>query len=228
MNEETKINLGPSFVLTDEQITAINKQRRRKQIQHIMSRPGWIGGDMQVLFTRRDQMNIKLEFKTPFVVVGGWAINEYGWVGFTKDIDILVKSSHVESINDEIISMGGAKNFNLDDIPGVRGICHSWFFQNEVLDVLSWDESWIPKAIVEPGKYDKLGNPIIDLAYLTLMKLDSQRAKDMGHLESVLGFPQNKHLLPNIRDTIAEYRPNYIEDLEMEIMLSQHLYSQTK
>lgn len=225
--EET-VKSGPSFVLTEEQYIALRKQRRARQIKHILSRPGWIGGDMEVLYKKRNQMQIKLDFKTPFVVCGGWAVNEYGWVGFTKDIDILVKPSHLDFINQEISLQGGTPNFSLEDIPGVKGICHSWYIKNEVLDVLTWDDKWISTAVDNPGKQDELGNSIIALPYLVLMKLDSSRAKDTGHLESILGFPQNKHLLPEVRKVITKYRPNYVDDLETEIILSQHLYSTTK
>ncbi len=220
---------SPSFVLTEEQYIALRKQQRARQIKKILSKPGWMGSDMNLLYERRSQMEIKLEFKTPFVVVGGWAVNEYGPARLTDDLDILVKFSHLDFIKQELLELDATPNLSLEDVSGIKNICHSWILPNkQILDVLTWDEPWIKYAVEKPGTYDKLGNPVCALPYLVIMKSDAGRLQDMADLERLLGFPRNNHLLEAVRKTIAKYRPNYIDDLENDILISQHLYSRTK
>jgi hypothetical protein len=75
------------------------------------------------------------------------------------------------------------------------------------------------EALAQP-RLDPIGYPVIDLPYLVLMKMESNRSLDMGDLSRMLGLASEQDL-DRVRQAVRQYSPQDLEDLESLIYLGK-------
>lgn len=150
----------------------------------------------------------------PWVIVGGVATRAYMPERVTRDMDILVSSQDGEAVRKRLESAGYATVSRLA-VPGYlmrspEGI---------ELDVIFGKYDWLNQALANPGQ-DAAGYPVIDLAYLVLMKLTAQRTQDWTDVSRMLGDAPEEQLA-EVRAVVARYSPIDSEDLEALIFLGK-------
>lgn len=158
-------------------------------------------------------MALDLErISAPFVIVGGVATALYMPERVTLDLDLLIVPGDERTMEEDIKRAGGVFQGSLS----VGG--SSWLFPDDSrLDVLTLQEPWVQEAVQAPNR-SPTGLPVIALPYLILMKLASGRAQDIADMSRMLG-QADEQLRSAVRDAVAKFRPEDMEDLESLIML---------
>ena len=155
--------------------------------------------------------------KTSFVVVGGLATRLYMPERMTQDIDILVLAADRQVCEEELLDAGCKKLGELS-IGGV-----TWALPDGTeLDVIFSDEPWAREALAHPI-VDENGIPTISLPYLVVMKLYSGRVQDIADITRMLGAA-NEEQLQQVRQVVAEFMPDALEDIESMIILGKMEY----
>ena len=149
---------------------------------------------------------------TPFVIVGGVATALYMPERATLDLDLLVVPGDERIMTEEIKRADGVFQGNL-----TVGRSDWLFPDRSKLDVLALHEPWVHQAVQAPNS-SPTGLPVIGLPYLVLMKLASGRAQDIADMSRMLGQADDQ-LRAEVRDAVAMFRPEDMEDLESLIML---------
>lgn len=149
-----------------------------------------------------------------WVVVGGVATRAYMPERGTKDLDILVRRADEETILDRLIK-AGYKVITPLAVPGYLLLSP----EGIEVDVLLGDYPWLKLALKEMQQ-DVAGYPVIDLPYLVLMKLSASRPQDVADLSRMLGWA-DENMLERVRQIVARYSPQDVEDLESLIFLGQ-------
>jgi hypothetical protein len=150
----------------------------------------------------------------PYAIVGGVATRLYMPERMTDDLDILIHSSQAERAYAQLaqqkikrigeLSIGGT-SWELPDLT--------------VLDIISSDRPWVATALQHPRMSPDL-QPVIDLPYLVLMKLEASRTNDLSDISRMLGQASDREL-DEVRRVIERYDPNGLEDLESLILLGK-------
>ncbi|HEV2108699.1 MAG TPA: hypothetical protein VGR16_10595 [Thermomicrobiales bacterium] len=150
--------------------------------------------------------------RTPFVIVDGVATALYMPQRVMLDLDLLVIPADEPQLAEEMRQAGGIHQGTLT----VGG--SSWQFPaGSRLDVLAPAEPWVEAAVSSPNRAPT-GLPVIALPYLVLMKLASGRAQDIADLSRMLG-QADPSLRASVREAVATFRPEDMEDLESLIIL---------
>lgn len=149
-----------------------------------------------------------------WVIVGGVATRAYMPERGTKDLDILVRRADEETILDRLIK-AGYKVITPLAVPGYLLLSP----EGIEVDVLLGDYPWLKLALKEMQQ-DAAGYPVIDLPYLVLMKLSASRPQDVADLSRMLGWA-DENMLERVRQIVARYSPQDVEDLESLIFLGQ-------
>jgi hypothetical protein len=132
----------------------------------------------------------------------------------TDDLDILIHSSQAEQIYARLVEKQAIAIGNLS-IGGT-----SWQLPDlTVLDIIVSDRGWVREALLHP-RTSPDGQPVIDLPYLILMKLEASRTKDLSDISRMLGLAEAREL-ERVRQIIQRYDPNSLEDLESLIQLGK-------
>jgi hypothetical protein len=149
----------------------------------------------------------------PYVIVDGVATRLYMPERMTLDLDILIHTDRAAELYQDLatkavligeLSIGGT----------------SWELPDKtVLDILTDDRPWVNKALEQP-KISPDGQPVIDLPYLTLMKLAASRMTDISDISRMLGQASESDL-DRVRNVIATYDRESLEDLESLIQLGK-------
>jgi len=149
----------------------------------------------------------------PYVIVGGVATRLYMPERMTLDLAILIHTDRAAELYQDLatkavligeLSIGGT----------------SWELPDKtVLDILTDDRPWVNKALEQP-KISPDGQPVIDLPYLTLMKLAASRMTDISDISRMLGQASESDL-DRVRNVIATYDRESLEDLESLIQLGK-------
>lgn len=138
----------------------------------------------------------------PFVLVGGWAVNNYMPSRQTKDIDILVSKHSKKDIAQAFQKQDG-KYLGCLAING-----DSFIINKQEIDVLYCDENW--ENIYNSANL-RNNVKVISLGYLIIMKLDASRLQDLADCSRMLGYA-NKDTINKVTNLIKELRPEYLED----------------
>lgn len=149
-----------------------------------------------------------------WVIVGGVATRAYMPEQVTSDLDILVRPSDEDAVLARLMmasykrreSLIGRKH-TLVSAPGT------------VVDIIPGHATWLDSALNETHR-DAAGYPVIALPYLVLMKLATSRAYDIGDLSRMLGWADERDL-NRVRQVVARYQPQDLDDLESLIYLGQ-------
>ncbi len=155
--------------------------------------------------------------KTPFVVVEGIATRLYMPERMTLDIDILVLATDRKVCEEELLEAGCKK---LGDL-SIGGA--TWALPDGTeLNVIFSDEPWAQEALAHPV-LDASGVPTISLPYLVVMKLYSGRVQDIADITRMLGAADEDQL-QQVRQAVAVYMPDALEDIESMIVLGRMEY----
>ena len=148
----------------------------------------------------------------PYVIVGGHALNHYGYGRMTSDIDILVNPHDLNTVVKELDPQEARPIF----FGGMATRLHSG---NE-LDILSPNKKWVPEAI--RSGIDTPNGKVISLPYLVLMKLWAGR----GEKEDNDIIQMLKKMTPDqIKSTkflVKKYLPNDLEDFDSYVMMKDY------
>jgi hypothetical protein len=150
----------------------------------------------------------------PWINVGGVATRAYMPERATKDIDILVRRQDSDQVR-ERLEAAGYRYISRLAVPGflVRSP------KGVDIDVILGDYAWLEEALAHPGQ-DPAGYPVLALSFLVLMKMASSRSRDFGDLGTMLGLASEEEL-ERVREVVARYAPDEIDDLESLIYLGQ-------
>jgi len=150
----------------------------------------------------------------PWVIVGGVATRAYMPERATKDMDVLIRREdeqaaldHLREAGYEIISSLSIGGWLVRSREGVE------------LDILLGNQPWLEQALAHPH-LDPAGYPVIDLPYLVLMKMESNRSIDLGDLGRLLGLASEPEL-DRVRQAVQHYSPQDTPDLESLIYLGK-------
>jgi hypothetical protein len=171
----------------------------------------------------RSELSVPLGdlFSVPYAVVGGVATRAYAPERTTKDIDVLIRTSDLETVRSGLRSAGGTRAAALSlagSQLGLDGEIWSVPPYGEI-DVRWSDAAWADDALTHTV-VDPTGIRIAPLAALVLMKLDASRSVDQGDLARMLGFADDE-ALARVRSVIARFMPDAVEDLESYIELGR-------
>jgi predicted nucleotidyltransferase len=123
-----------------------------------------------------------------YLLIGGYAVNYYGYVRYTGDIDIFVSSSpenaaRVTSVMHEFGFTEVTAEMVTTPSSMLRvGIKPTQLEVTNFIDGVSFDECWVSRSRV---KIDDLELNVISLEKLRKNKLASGRTKDLADLENL-------------------------------------------
>ena len=149
-----------------------------------------------------------------WAIVGGVATRAYMPERMTKDLDIVVHLSDGETVIKRLEQAGYRMASHLA-VPGYLMLSPD----GTELDVLFGDYAWLKKALDHPGQ-DPAGYPVVRLPYLTLMKMEAQRAQDWTDVSRMLGWASDADL-DEVRAVVKQYTPEDLEDLESLIFIGR-------
>lgn len=204
-------------IAPDGRLTPRQKRRLLIDMSLRKQKPGT--GSSHAFMLRRTAMNpwpdlrqILKDFQ--WVIVGGVATRAYMPERATNDIDILVRQADGQRVMTALQEAGyqavtelAVPGFLLESPEGVE------------LDVLFGDYEWLAEALAKP-EYDPAGYPVLGLPYLVLMKMETGRGRDFGDVTTMLGWADEKQLT-SVRDVIARYSAQDLNDLESLIFIGQ-------
>lgn len=175
------------------------------------------GSTIQFLKTRtwsRQVTNLRDLIDLPYVIVDAVATRLYMPERMTDDLNILIYSSEAEQIYARLVEKQAISIGNLS-IGGT-----SWQLPDRtILDIIVSDRAWVTEALLHP-RTSPDGQPVIDLPYLILMKLEASRTTDLSDISRMLGQADDREL-ERVRQIIQRYDPNSLEDLESLIQLGK-------
>ena len=143
-----------------------------------------------------------------WAIVGGVATRAYMPERMTKDMDILVHQRDGENVIKRLEGAG----YHIGSRLAVAGDLMVAPDGTE-LDVLFGTYPWIEEALTKTG-LDPAGYPVVKLPYLTLMKMEAQRAQDWTDVSRMLGWASDADL-DEVRKAVAKYAPEDSDDLEV-------------
>jgi hypothetical protein len=163
---------------------------------------------------KRKMTDLRDLINKPYAIVGGVATRLYMPERMTDDLDILIHSSDVEQAYTQLAKQ------NVRRIGELSIGRTSWELPDlTVLDIISSDKPWVKIALEHP-RLSPDRQPVIDLPYLVLMKLEASRTNDLSDISRMLGLAGDREL-DEVRRTIEKYDPNSSEDLESLILLGK-------
>jgi hypothetical protein len=175
------------------------------------------GSTKEFLKTRtwsRKMTDLRDLIDLPYAIVGGVATRLYMPERMTDDLDILIHSSDAERAYTQLAQQHARRIGELS-IGGT-----SWKLPDlTVLDIISSDKPWVEIALQHP-RLSPDRQPVIDLPYLVLMKLEASRTNDLSDISRMLGLAGDREL-DEVRRTIERYDPDSSEDLESLILLGK-------
>jgi len=212
-------NIPPAIAKIAPDGNLTPRQKRRFMIDMVMrnGKPGT--GSSHEFMRRRTAMNPWPDLRPilkgiDWAIVGGVATRAYMPERMTKDMDILVHRNDADAVVVKLKEAGYRTESQLA-IPGVLMLSP----EGIEVDVLFGDYPWLRKALSHPAK-DPAGYPVMALPYLIILKMNAQRARDMGDLGTMLGWASDADL-DEVRKVVARYTPEDSEDLESLIFIGK-------
>jgi hypothetical protein len=169
---------------------------------------------LQARTWKRKVTNLRDFIDIPYVIVGGVATRLYMPERMTDDLDILIHTSQNQRIYD------GFAQKQVKQIGELSIGETSWELPDKVvLDVISSDKPWVALALLNP-RISPDSQPVIDLPYLVMMKLDASRTTDLSDISRMLGQASDQDL-DEVRKIVEMYDATSLEDLESLIQLGK-------
>jgi len=149
-----------------------------------------------------------------WAIVFGVATLAYMPERMTKDLDILVHQREGETVVKRL-EQAGYRIVSHLAVPGFLMLSPD----GTELDVLFGSFPWLKNALDHP-RQDPAGYPVIGLPYITLMKMEAQRAQDWADVSRMLGWASDTDL-DEVRAVVKQYAPEDLEDLESLIFIGK-------
>ncbi|MBI4314750.1 MAG: hypothetical protein HY679_02360 [Chloroflexi bacterium] len=149
-----------------------------------------------------------------WVLIGSVATRAYMPERMTKDMDVLVRYDDGEEVIGRLKKAGYTVVSKLA-VPGY--LMRSP--EGVEVDVLFGKYPWLEIALAQ-REHDPAGYPVIGLPYLVLLKLAATRAQDWADVSRMVGWADDSALGP-VREVVARYSPEDIEDLESMIFIGR-------
>jgi hypothetical protein len=163
---------------------------------------------------RKKVTDLRDLINAPYAIVGGVATRLYMPERMTDDLDILIDFSQAESVYANLADRQIGRRGELS----IGG--SSWELPDgTILDIITSDKPWVKIALQYP-RISPDNQPVIDLPYLVLMKLEASRTNDLSDISRMLGLAGDREL-DEVRRAIEMYDPNSLEDLESLIQLGK-------
>jgi hypothetical protein len=143
----------------------------------------------------------------PFAIVGDQATKLYMPERFTLDWDLLVHEDDEDQVRTQLRA-AGAEEFRNLNIPGFS--CR--LPEGIPVDVLLRGDPWILSALREANR-DESGEPVLDLPWLILLKLEASRVQDLADISRMLACA-NEDLRQRCRTVIERWEPASLEDFD--------------
>ena len=195
------------------------RQKRRFMIDMLLrrGRPGT--GSSHEFMRRRTAMNPWPDLRPilqgiDWAIIDGVATRAYMPERMTQDLDILVHESDGETAVKKLEQAGYRKASRLA-VPGYLMISP----EGVEVDVIFGSYKWLKEALRNPIS-DPAGYPVVRLPYLIILKMEAQRARDMGDLGTMLGWASDADL-DEVRAVVKRYTPEDLEDLESLIFIGK-------
>lgn len=150
-----------------------------------------------------------------WVLVGGMALRAYMPERMTLDIDILVHERDSTVVQQALLTAGYSVMAQLS-IGGFT--MRPLVISQRSIDVLTRTDPWLDSALDAPT-YDQAGYPVLGRPYLLLLKLQAGRAQDLADIQRLLGMTPHHQRQP-IRDLVAQYSPEFLEDYDALLTLA--------
>ncbi len=152
----------------------------------------------------------------PWATVGAVATRHYMPERATADLDVMVAGPDAPEARKRLAAAGYRYVHDLT----VGG--STWQTPEGVaLDVLEAVQPWAKTALAEAQtNRDLQGLPVLPLAFLVLMKLQSGRVQDLGDVTRMLG-QADEDSLGRVREVVRAYEPQAVEDVEQMILLGR-------
>jgi hypothetical protein len=148
----------------------------------------------------------------PWAVAGDVATRTYMPERTTQHLGILVAHIHAPQVHTRLRS---ARYVYQQDLSIGGTAWHSP--GGTLLDVVESHEPWVPHALAEL-RADPQGLPVLSLAYLVLMKVQSSRTQDLADVSRMLGLASAQERQA-ARDVFRRWYPDALQDLESLIAL---------
>ena len=149
-----------------------------------------------------------------WAIIGGVATRAYMPERMTKDLDIIVHKNDGEVVVKKLEGAGYQVVSHLA-VPGYLMLSPD----GVEVDVLFGSDAWLREALRHPA-YDPAGYPVVKLPYLIMLKMEAQRARDLGDLGTMLGWASDADL-DAVRAVVKRYVPEDLEDLESLIFIGK-------
>jgi hypothetical protein len=195
------------------------RQTRRFMIDMILRRGKPGTGSSVEFMRRRTAMNPWPDLRPilkgiDWAVIGGVATRAYMPERMTKDLDIIVHKNDgdaavkkLEQAGYQVVSPLTIPGFLLRSPEGIE------------VDVIFGNHAWLKNALTHTVT-DPAGYPVLKLPYLIMLKMEAQRARDLGDLGTMLGWASDAEL-GAVRAAVARYTPEDSEDLESLIFIGK-------
>lgn len=148
----------------------------------------------------------------PHAIIGGHAVTFHGRARMTDDIDVLVAPENVQNV---------IRQLQLQTMSPFRaGGCSGTAPTGLRIDIVSPNQLWVAPAIA--NAISTAHGPMISSPYLVLSKLCGSRgSQDETDVLGVLGRMGDADL-NTIRQLVARFLPNDMDDLESLIAMRQY------
>ncbi len=143
------------------------------------------------------------------------ALRAYMPERMTLDINILVHERDSTAVQQALLTTGYMVIAQLS----IGGFTMSPPVASQIpIDVLTRADPWLDRVLDAPT-YDQAGYPVLARPYLLLLKLQAGRSQDLADIQRLLGMTPH-HQRPPIRDLVAQYSPEFLEDYDTLLTLA--------
>lgn len=132
------------------------------------------------------------ECEVEFMIIGGYAVNYYGYVRATGDLDLWIRPDNLT--RDKIVKMLTEDDFTDESLEHLKGLDFTvpqmFYYGNKPIQIdfltfisrVNFDEAWSRKRYFE---IDDLQVPVIHLEDLIKAKKNTGRHIDMNDIEEL-------------------------------------------
>jgi hypothetical protein len=140
-------------------------------------------------------------FQIEYLLIGGYAVNYYGFGRYTGDIDFWLNPDPMNK--NKFIGMLEALAYNQDGVEQIKsmdfgvaqvisiGVPPTKIDFLTKVNLVSFEEAW-PSRKFFPLKHYKI--PVVDYQHLIIMKINTGRLKDQLDIEELQKINSNKNI----------------------------------
>lgn len=139
----------------------------------------------------RDLLRLLTKNRVRYLIVGGWAVNQYGYVRMTDDLDILVEptAANIERVKATLLEFGfttnEVKDYKFDRVSRIIRFGRPPY-RVEIIQQISGVRVQTALANSIPGRVDGVPVRLISFRDLLRNKRAAGRFKDLADVEELL------------------------------------------